>query len=106
MQQKLDQLDRVVNAEDFFELFELDYDPQVVRVNRLHILKKFSLFKEGIDSTATLLAPADRYVLYREALERAYQTFLSRTALDERLFKVFKAPGGGVVPLAALSGNQ
>lgn len=99
-------LDRAVDAEDFFALFELPYDPTVVRVNRLHILKKFALLKTRIDAEAGALPAAERFGRYRDALLEAYETFLTRTSRDERLFKVFREPAPGVVSVAALTGKQ
>ncbi|MBI5136984.1 MAG: nitrogenase-stabilizing/protective protein NifW [Nitrospirae bacterium] len=106
MNATLDKLDHAIDAEDFFALFELDYDPQVVRVNRLHILKKFALLKNEIDAGPGGLATDERYRRYRDALARAYATFLERTAHDERLFKVFQNPVPGVISIATLTGKQ
>jgi nitrogenase-stabilizing/protective protein len=36
-----DELEALESAEDFMNFFELDYEPSVVHVNRLHILQRF-----------------------------------------------------------------
>jgi nitrogenase-stabilizing/protective protein len=100
----LDKAGRLVDAEDFLDLFEIPYDPQVVRVNRLHILKKFALLKAEIDRDGDRagggLAPDVRFTRYQEAKRSAYATFLVSTGPQEKLFKVFQAP---TVPLTNIT---
>ncbi|MGB3291481.1 MAG: nitrogenase-stabilizing/protective protein NifW, partial [Phormidesmis sp.] len=38
----LSQVNRLKDAEEYFEFFGLVYDPQTLNINRLHILRKFS----------------------------------------------------------------
>ncbi len=97
---------RLSTAEEYLEFFDIPYDPAVVNVNRLHILKRFAGYMEQVDAAA---GPEDtdaerRLERYREALLRAYRDFLAGTALDYRLFKVLKehAPVA-LVPLSSLA---
>jgi nitrogenase-stabilizing/protective protein len=88
---------KLVDAEDYFHFFEVPFDPKVVRVNRLHILKKFGQFREVIDKEWPVDGPPDKKRdAYRKALELAYETFLTSTAQDEKLFKVFRQEASGI----------
>lgn len=92
--------DTLVNAEDYLDFFEISYDPQVIHVNRLHVLKKFSLYKREIDAGfPETMDPEERFFRYREAMQRAYETFLTSTAPEQRLFKVFQQPPPGLVTI-------
>ncbi|CAJ65428.1 MULTISPECIES: nitrogenase-stabilizing/protective protein NifW [Frankia] len=97
---------RCSTAEEYFTLLEVDYDPRVVAVNRLHILKHFAgelakLPEAGAD------AANPRHLLhdYRDALVRSYEAFTNATALDHRLFKVLKdrAPKSAFVPASEIT---
>jgi nitrogenase-stabilizing/protective protein len=96
-----DEMRELESAEDFFDFFGVAYDPQVVRVNRLHILQRFH------DSLALADLPEDperRFSIYAGLLAAAHQTFVSSTPAREKVFRVFQnAPGRpAFVPLAAL----
>jgi len=84
----LSQLKEASCAEDFFALLGVDYEPKVVNVARLHILRRMGqyLFSEDFSD----LDDAQVTLRCREFLERAYQDFLKSTPIDERLFKVHK----------------
>jgi len=94
-----DPFDKLINAEDYLDFFKISYDPQVVHVNRLHILKKFSLFKKEIDREDPGMASELRWMLYRDAMVKAYEIFLTSTAPEQRLFKVFQQPPPGLVTI-------
>jgi nitrogenase-stabilizing/protective protein len=85
------------DAEDYFAALDVPFDPQVLRVNRLHILRMF-----GPALQAYLAGPVDdepqAAERLRMALAAAHDTFTSSTALDHRLFKVLqdRAPRGFV----------
>jgi nitrogenase-stabilizing/protective protein len=90
------------DAEDYFELLGVPFDPHLLRVNRLHILRLF-----GPALRQYLAAPSDAEPQaaqrLRDALEAAHAVFTSSTALDHRLFKVLadRAPRG-FVPLDSI----
>ena len=93
-----DDLADLESAEDFLNYFEVDYDPKVVQVNRLHILQRFHDY---------LTAPGDdgspAYDEYRTSLTRAYQDFVRSDALTEKVFSVLKrASGIATVPVTAI----
>lgn len=83
-----DQIARLSAAEEFFEFLDVPYDPHVVRVNRLHILKRLSDYLRRED-TETIDEAALRQ-LYREKLAQAHADFVSSDAVTEKVFKVFK----------------
>ena len=90
------------SAEDFFTFFGLPVDEQVVRVNRLHILKRFYQYLHKCDGLATL-GDVEMFKRYRELLARAYQDFVVSTAAREKVFKVFQdVQGTQHVQLASL----
>ena len=98
--QTLAQFNRLKDAEDYFKFFGLAYDSQVVNVNRLHILRKFSQLKEEIDTTQSeeqLLAA------YRQALQTSYNLFLTSSGVEEKLFKVFQDKPKNVVKLSDIT---
>jgi nitrogenase-stabilizing/protective protein len=84
----IDQLKRASSAEDFFAWLQVGYDPKVVDVARLHILKRMGQYLASEDFDGV----ADAVVAQRckAVLERAYADFVSSTPLDERVFKVLK----------------
>lgn len=95
----LAEFNQIVDAEEYFEFFQLPYDPQVVNVNRLHILKKFSQFMKQIDANSPEVSQQERLNQYRDALVSAYDVFLSSTPLEQKLFKVFNEKPQNVVML-------
>jgi nitrogenase-stabilizing/protective protein len=96
----LAQFNQLKDAEDYFQFLGLSYDPQVVNVNRLHILRKFSQLVQAIDkdqSEAELLAA------YGQALQTAYTLFLTSTSVEQKLFKVFQDRPKNVVKLSEIT---
>jgi nitrogenase-stabilizing/protective protein len=90
-------------AEDFLDYFEIDYDPSVVQVNRLHILQRFHDYLAAVEE---MPADADeRRRLYADLLAGAYQDFVESDALTEKVFRVFhlNEPRTASVDLADLS---
>lgn len=92
---------QLVNAEEYFEFFQLPYDPQFVNVNRLHILQKFASLIKSTDSEPDLSEP-EKLERYRTALQQAYDTFVTSSPLDEKLFKVFNDKPQNVVMLSEI----
>ncbi|MCP9792956.1 nitrogenase-stabilizing/protective protein NifW [Vulcanococcus limneticus Candia 3F8] len=99
--QSLEGFSRLTDAEDYFEFFEIPYDPHVLSVNRLHILRDFSLQLQAIDSSIPSLD--ERYGSYRQALLKAYQLFVTSSPLEQKLFAVFKQHPGHIVTLSELT---
>lgn len=96
----LSQFNRLKDAEEYFEFFELPYDPQTLNVNRLHILRKFSQLvqnqEKAQDEAQTLAA-------YRQALITAYDLFLTSSSVEQKLFKVFQERPKNVVMVSDIA---
>lgn len=93
----------LVNAEDYLQFFGIEYDREFVNVNRLHILKQFSLLIREVDRVFPDLAEAEKLEKYRLALEEAYQVFLTSSPLETKLFKVFQSKPKNFVSLDSLT---
>jgi nitrogenase-stabilizing/protective protein len=88
---------QIVDAEDYFQFFDIPYDQHFVNVNRLHILKQFSLLVREIDRVFPELSEEERLNKYGEALAEAYRVFLTASPLETKLFKVFQDKPKNVV---------
>jgi nitrogenase-stabilizing/protective protein len=99
----LDRLAQLSSAEQIFAALDVPYDPAVLNVSRLHILKRFR------DLIATLPEDADPEML-RTPLAQAHAEFAG--GQGAKTFKVFKqargfVPLGDINPLPqAGEGNQ
>ncbi|OIQ75554.1 nitrogenase-stabilizing/protective protein NifW [mine drainage metagenome] len=93
METFLQQLKELSSAEDFLHFFGVPFEPAVVNVNRLHILKRFFQYIRQ----ANLPAQTDElaiYTAYRESLAQAYADFVASTPAQEKVFKVFQDTNG------------
>jgi nitrogenase-stabilizing/protective protein len=81
-------LQRAGSAEEFFELLGVAYDPKLVNVARLHILKRMGQYLAGEDLAG--LSEAEATTRCKAVLERAYADFVASSPLDQRVFKVLK----------------
>lgn len=95
-------LEELSSAEDFLDYFEIEYEPSIVHVNRLHILQRFHDYLSGIDEM-----PEDEEEvrkIYVGFLQSAYDDFVKSDALTEKVFKVFHMhePQNTFVPLGDL----
>ncbi len=93
MEDFLQQLKALSSAEDFLQFFGVPFDPSVVNVSRLHILKRFFQY---IRQDA-VLAQADElqmFTIYRGLLLKAYGDFVTSTPAQEKVFKVFQDTDG------------
>ncbi|MCC8968982.1 nitrogenase stabilizing/protective protein NifW [Bradyrhizobium brasilense] len=102
----LNRLSNASSAEEFFSLLGVDYDPKIVNIARLHILKRMGqYFAKEQFSGAT--EPEIR-ARCKAMLEQAYADFVASPPIDQRVFKVLKdavaGPGKptGFVPLSEL----
>jgi len=93
----LAQFHQLKNAEDYFEFFGLSYDPTMVNVNRLHILRKFSQLVQAIDLDQS---EAETLAAYSRALREAYDLFTTSSSVEQKLFKVFQDRPKNVVMLS------
>lgn len=100
----IETLGRMSTAEDFFDFFAIPYDPAVLRVARLHILRRMGDYLRREDLKA--LSDDDVFLRAKADLERAYGDFVTSSPLEQRVFKVLKdavrPKGRAFVPLSAL----
>jgi len=84
----LARLNKASAAEDFFALLGIDYDPKVVNVARLHILRRMGQYLAAEDFGGA----SDGVVAERckAVLEQAYLDFVKSSPIDQRVFKVLK----------------
>ena len=94
-----EQFTKLTNAEDFLQFFDIEYDPAFINVNRLHILKQFSILIAAVDKAFPDLSESEKLAKYGEAFQEAYELFKTSTPLETKLFKVFKDAAKNVVLL-------
>lgn len=87
-----DDLEELSSAEDFLQYFEIEYDPSVVHVNRLHIMQRFHDYLNDSQDVMQNYEGNDEAMAagYRTLLAKAYCDFVESDALTEKVFKVFK----------------
>jgi nitrogenase-stabilizing/protective protein len=104
MRKFLDQLEKLSSAEEFLEFLNVPYDPHVVSVNRLHILKRFHDYigQSGLPGELDSVALGQAYA---RALDLAYRDFVTSDARTEKVFKVCQQADASrmFVPLASVS---
>ena len=101
----MNEFKKLVDAEEFFQFFNLPYDKENVNVNRLHILKKFSQFIAEVDDNSHGLTSSEILNEYSLALQKAHDLFLESTAYEEKLFKVFNDKPKNVVKLTEITSD-
>jgi nitrogenase-stabilizing/protective protein len=85
----LQELRQLTECEDFFRLLGVPWDEAVLRVHRLHVLRRFALEMELIDRQEPTLAEQPRLLRYADALRRAHELFTRSSAREQKLFRVF-----------------
>jgi nitrogenase-stabilizing/protective protein len=83
----LEQLSKLSSAEEFFQFLDVPFEPDVLHVARLHILRRMGDYMRtsSIETNEETLREN-----LRTHLGNAYQDFVSSTPLNERVFKVLK----------------
>jgi nitrogenase-stabilizing/protective protein len=84
----LGELKQLSAAEEFFATLDVAYDPHVLAVARLHILRRMGdyLRSTALDGQAE----AEQRTLCQAQLQRAYDDFVASGPLEQRVFKVLK----------------
>jgi nitrogenase-stabilizing/protective protein len=110
----LDRLQSLSSAEDFFDYLGVPYQPEIVRVARLHIMRRMGQYLKGSEVEGALEAADDDalFALCKEHLETAYADFVASSPIAERVFKVHQEavapkpePVKPFVPLSSLTGE-
>jgi nitrogenase-stabilizing/protective protein len=89
-------------AEEFFDFLGIAYEPAVIHVNRLHILKRFNQYLRSTKPDVAGLDSEAQYAACRELLRRAYEDFVRSTPAQEKVFKVFQDADGSHIGLDSL----
>ena len=101
----IERMRRLSAAEEFFTLLGVSYDPKVLQVARLHILRRMSQYLA--DTALDALTDDSAEEACRAALARAYADFVASTPIEQRSFKVHQdaLAGGrrGFVPFSAIA---
>jgi nitrogenase-stabilizing/protective protein len=97
----LEQLSKLSSAEDFFRFLNVPYDPSVLNVARLHILRRMG---DNLRKASAEADEAKARAYFRAHLEQAYRDFVGSSPIHERVFKVHKdAVRPHAAPLVNLS---
>jgi len=89
----LAQMESFSATEEFFAFLGVDYEPAVVNVSRLHILKRFQQYLRAVPVPPDVCEDEAR-AHCRQLLARAYQDFVKSNAITEKVFKVFQDAAG------------
>jgi nitrogenase-stabilizing/protective protein len=99
------ELAELEGAEAFLDYFGIGYRPEVVQVNRLHILQRFHNYLG--EAGAPPAEPQARRDHYAGLLAAAYHDFEVSDARTEKVFRVFRMhePRSVAVSLSDLMGS-
>ena len=84
----LDDLRKLSSAEEFFDVLGVDYDPAVIRVARLHILRRMGEYLRSADLGDASDEQAKEAC--KAHLAKAYEDFVASSPIEQRVFKVLK----------------
>lgn len=94
MEDFLTRLKALSSAEDFLHFFGVPFDPAVVNVSRLHILKRFFQYLRQQSADMPQDNEVAMFTAYRSLLVQAYADFVRSTPAQEKVFKVFQDVDG------------
>jgi nitrogenase-stabilizing/protective protein len=95
----------LTSVEEFLDHFNIDYDPTVIRVSRLHIMQRFHQYLRQTPGLGEM-GEVEVRAICRKHLTQAYQDFVESTPLKEKVFKVLRtAEGVSTVSLSSLRAN-
>lgn len=90
----IERMRRLSTAEEFFALLGVSYDPKVLQVARLHVLRRMNHYLA--DTALEALTNDAAEEVCRAALARAYADFVNSTPIEQRSFKVHQEAAGAV----------
>lgn len=90
-----DALEELSSAEDFLQYFEIEFEPSVVHINRLHIMQRFHDYLQQSEAAMAEYEGNEEAMSasYKVLLERAYQDFVNSDAKTEKVLKIYKNQG-------------
>lgn len=88
-------------AEEFLDYFGIEYQPAVVHVNRLHILKRFNQYLNATPIPDDMDEDTARNTC-KLLLTKAHDDFVTSTAAREKVFKVFQEQEGKSISLNSI----
>jgi nitrogenase-stabilizing/protective protein len=97
----LERIQQFSAAEEFLDFFGIDYQPEVVHVNRLHILKRFNQYL-GRTPIPDDMDENTAWDTCKQLLTRAHDDFVSSSAAQEKVFKVFQEQDGKSISLDSM----
>ncbi len=97
----LERIQQFSAAEEFLDFFGIEYQPAVVHVNRLHILKRFNQYL-GKTPIPDDMDEAAAWEACKKLLAQAHDDFVSSTAAKEKVFKVFQEQDGKSISLDSM----
>ena len=87
----LPELDGLESAEDFFAALGVSFDPHVLAVSRLHVMRRFGVAMEALLRDLHGASEAETREALRAALREAHAIFERATPLEEGDFWVLRA---------------
>jgi nitrogenase-stabilizing/protective protein len=78
---------QIETAEDLFALLDVPFDPSVLAVHRLHILKRFGMEVGVLERRDPPLAETERLHLYAAALQRTHDLHARGDGAIEPFFR-------------------
>ncbi len=94
-------LNELSAAEEFLDFFGIVYEPSVLNVSRLHILKRFYQYM-GQERDLDALDDVEMFKRLRARLLQAYGDFVRSTPAQEKVFKVLQNAHGASVSFDSL----
>lgn len=96
----IEKLKSLHSAEEFFELLQVEYQPEVLQVLRLHILRRMGQYLVSAEFDG--MSEEEIYSSAQTMLSQAYADFIKSNPMAERVFKVLKEhdPNREPVPAA------
>ncbi len=91
-------------AEEFFDYFDVNYTPEVVQVNRLHILKRFNQYLSH-SPIPDDMDQASAFACCKAYLAQAHDDFVHSSGIQEKVFKVFQDQQGKTISLNSLKAS-
>jgi nitrogenase-stabilizing/protective protein len=97
----LEHIQKFSAAEEFLEFFAIEFEPSVVHVNRLHILKRFNQYLSR-SPIADDMDETSAWEACKKHLKQAHDDFITSTAAQEKVFKVFQEQEGKSISLDSI----